>query len=80
LSSFYFRQVGLPNYWRVIFLVLPKLDGCQIDLPNCWSCQNYRKQLDEKGEMKRLAMHEQILKKIKEGVFSWVVAFGKATK
>jgi hypothetical protein len=25
-------------------------------------------------------MHEQILKKIKEGVFSWAVAFGKATK
>jgi hypothetical protein len=36
--------------------------------------------LDEKEEMKRLAMHEQILKKIKEGVFSWAVAFGKATK
>jgi hypothetical protein len=19
---------------------LPKLDGCQVDLPNCWSCSN----------------------------------------
>jgi hypothetical protein len=38
LPSFYFCQVGLPNYWRTIFLVLPKLDGCQVDLPNCWSC------------------------------------------
>jgi hypothetical protein len=28
----------LPNCWRPIFLVLPKLDGCQIDLPNYWSC------------------------------------------
>jgi hypothetical protein len=25
----------LPNCWRLIFLVLPKLDGCQFDLPNC---------------------------------------------
>jgi hypothetical protein len=23
---------------EVNFLVLLKLDGCQIDLPNCWSC------------------------------------------
>jgi hypothetical protein len=22
----------------VIFLVLPKLDGCQVGLTNCWSC------------------------------------------
>jgi hypothetical protein len=33
-----FFQVGLPNYWRPIFLVLPKLDGCQVGLSNCWSC------------------------------------------
>jgi hypothetical protein len=32
----------LPNCWRPIFLVLPKLDGCQVDLPNCWSCSNTR--------------------------------------
>jgi hypothetical protein len=38
LPSFYFYQVGLPNCWRLIFLVLPKLDECQIDLTNCWSC------------------------------------------
>jgi hypothetical protein len=30
----------LPNCWRPFFLVLPKLDGFQIDLPNCWSCSN----------------------------------------
>jgi hypothetical protein len=29
------QAVGLPNYWRAIFLVLPKLYGCQVDLPNC---------------------------------------------
>jgi hypothetical protein len=28
----------LPNCWRPIFLVLPKLYGCQVGLPNCWSC------------------------------------------
>jgi hypothetical protein len=28
----------LSNCWRPIFLVLPKLDGCQVDLPNGWSC------------------------------------------
>jgi hypothetical protein len=38
LPSFYFRQVGLPNCWRLFSLILPKLDGCQVDLPNCWSC------------------------------------------
>jgi hypothetical protein len=27
-----------PNCWRPIFLVLSKLDGCQVDLPNYWSC------------------------------------------
>jgi hypothetical protein len=28
----------LPNGWSPIFLVLPKLDRCQVDLPNCLSC------------------------------------------
>jgi hypothetical protein len=28
----------LPNCWRPIFLVLPKLYGCQVGLTNCWSC------------------------------------------
>jgi hypothetical protein len=28
----------LPNCWRPIFLILPKLNGCQVDLPNYWSC------------------------------------------
>jgi hypothetical protein len=28
----------LPNCWKLFFLVLPKLDGCQADLPNYWSC------------------------------------------
>jgi hypothetical protein len=40
LSNFYFFQVDLPNCWRSIFLILPKLDGCQVDLPNCWSCSH----------------------------------------
>jgi hypothetical protein len=30
LPCFYFCQVGLPNYWWSIFLVLPKLDGCRV--------------------------------------------------
>jgi hypothetical protein len=28
----------LTNCWMLIFLVLPKLYGCQVGLPNCWSC------------------------------------------
>jgi hypothetical protein len=32
----------LPNCWRPIFLVLPKLYRCQVGLPNCWSCSNRR--------------------------------------
>jgi hypothetical protein len=32
----------LPNCWRPIFLVLLKLHGCQVDLPNCWSCSKQR--------------------------------------
>jgi hypothetical protein len=28
----------VPNCWRPIFLVLPKLYGCQVGLPNFWSC------------------------------------------
>jgi hypothetical protein len=35
-AKFLFCQVDLQNCWRLIFLVLPKLDG--VDLPNCWSC------------------------------------------
>jgi hypothetical protein len=31
----------LPNCWSPIFFFLPKLDGCQVGLPNCWSCSNY---------------------------------------
>jgi hypothetical protein len=31
----------LPNCWRPIFLVLPKSDGCQVGLANCWSCYIY---------------------------------------
>jgi hypothetical protein len=31
----------LPNCWRPIFLVLPKFHGCQVGLPNCWSCFNH---------------------------------------
>jgi hypothetical protein len=26
----------LPNCWKPFFLVLPKLDECQVDLPNFW--------------------------------------------
>jgi hypothetical protein len=37
-AKFLFCQVDLSNYWRSIFLVLPKLDGCQVSLPNCQRC------------------------------------------
>jgi hypothetical protein len=30
-----------PDPVSAIFLVLPKLDGCQVDLPNCWSCSKF---------------------------------------
>jgi hypothetical protein len=39
-AKFLFLQVVLPNCWRSIFLILPKLDGCQVDLTNCLSCSN----------------------------------------
>jgi hypothetical protein len=32
----------LPNCWSLFFLVLPKLDGCQVCIPNCWSCSDGR--------------------------------------
>jgi hypothetical protein len=32
LPSWFAKLLG------AIFLVLSKLDGCQIDLPNCWNC------------------------------------------
>jgi hypothetical protein len=38
LRSFYLCLFGLPNCWRPIFLVLPKLNGCQVGPPNSWSC------------------------------------------
>jgi hypothetical protein len=41
LPSFDFCQVGLPNCWRLFFLVLPKLYGCQVSLPNCWSYSKF---------------------------------------
>jgi hypothetical protein len=31
-------QVGLPICWRSFFLILPKFDGCQVDMLNCWNC------------------------------------------
>jgi hypothetical protein len=39
----------LPNCWRPIFLVLPKLHGCQVGLPNCWSCSKKRVHLQQFG-------------------------------
>jgi hypothetical protein len=32
----------LPNCWRTIFLVLPNLDGCQVDLPNLDEADTFR--------------------------------------
>jgi hypothetical protein len=28
----------MPNCWSIFFPVLPKIDGCQIDLANSWRC------------------------------------------
>jgi hypothetical protein len=34
----------LPSWFAKLldanFSCLPKLDGCQVDLPNCWSCSS----------------------------------------
>jgi hypothetical protein len=38
----------LPNCWRPIFLILPKLYGCQVGLPNCWSCSKREKERKKK--------------------------------
>jgi hypothetical protein len=40
LPSFYFSQIGSLNCWMPTFLILPKLGGCQFNLPYCWSCSN----------------------------------------
>jgi hypothetical protein len=42
LPNLYYCQVGLPNRCKTIFLVLPKLDRCQISLSNCRSLQNMK--------------------------------------
>jgi hypothetical protein len=33
----FFSKFSLPNCWRLIFLVLPKLNGCQVGLSKYWS-------------------------------------------
>ena len=38
MPSCYFCQVCLPNCWSPFFLVFPKLDGCQVEIPNSWRC------------------------------------------
>jgi hypothetical protein len=39
-AKFIYQTIGvaliLPMCWRLIFVVLTKLDGCQIDMSNCW--------------------------------------------
>jgi hypothetical protein len=45
-------RVDLPNCWRSIFLILPKLDVCQFGLPNCWSCSNPRHILPNQNRWK----------------------------
>jgi hypothetical protein len=57
--KFIFLPVGLPNYWRSIFLVLPKLYGCQVDLPNCWSCSKDPLK-DRKGDQRGRSEWEPI--------------------
>jgi hypothetical protein len=46
-----FCPVDLPNCWRLIVLIFPKSDGCQIDLPeqlqqfgkSTWHSSNFGK-------------------------------------
>jgi hypothetical protein len=37
--EFLFLPSWFAKLLEAIFLILPKLDGCQVDLSNCWSCQ-----------------------------------------
>jgi hypothetical protein len=36
-AKFLFLPSWFAKLLEAIFVVLPKLDGCQVDLPNCWS-------------------------------------------
>jgi hypothetical protein len=37
-AKFLFLPSWFVKLLEANFFVLPKLDGCQVDLPNCWSC------------------------------------------
>jgi hypothetical protein len=37
-AKFLFLLSWFDKLLEVNFFVLPKLDGCQVDLTNCWSC------------------------------------------
>jgi hypothetical protein len=37
-AKFLFLLNWFAKLLETIFLVLSKLDGCQVDLSNCWSC------------------------------------------
>jgi hypothetical protein len=41
-AKFLFLPSWFAKLLEVIFLLLPKLDGCQVDLPNSWSCSHIR--------------------------------------
>jgi hypothetical protein len=48
----------LPNCWRPIFLVFPKLDRCQVDLPNCWSCSKQGLKCDGVHELRQWVLYK----------------------
>jgi hypothetical protein len=50
-AKFLFLPSGLPNCWRPIFLILPKLDGCQVGFPNSWSCSEIQYNTDTNGTL-----------------------------
>jgi hypothetical protein len=40
----------MPNCWSTIFPILPKIDGCQVDLANTWRCSQIENFADLESE------------------------------
>jgi hypothetical protein len=41
MPSYYSYQIVLSNCWRLFFLILSKLDGCQVEIANSWRCSEW---------------------------------------
>jgi hypothetical protein len=49
-------KLCLPNCWRLFFLVLPKLDACQVEIASSWRCSNDSKKRMERVCSKKIAL------------------------